>query len=56
MEVTGSALRKVAEFMTLSRIDIYGGPSRSLLDKMQRYIALGANIVVHNLHAGFTRF
>jgi quinol monooxygenase YgiN len=57
MTVAGSAFPKFSEFVTLSRIDIYGKPTAKLLEQMrQKARALGnAALVVHELHAGFTR-
>jgi quinol monooxygenase YgiN len=57
MTVAGSAFAKLSEFLTLSRIDIYGKPTAKLLEQMrQKARALGnAALVVHELHAGFTR-
>ena len=57
MDVAGSAFPKFLEFLTLSRIDIYGKPSAKLLEQMrQKARTLGsAALVVHELHAGFTR-
>jgi hypothetical protein len=58
MEVAGPEFRKLANLITLSAIHLYGEPSdkalRLLHDKAQ---ALGSgNVIVHGLHAGFSRF
>jgi quinol monooxygenase YgiN len=55
MEVTGSAFPQ--ELINLSRIDIYGKPSQSLLDKMRlSQTTGGSTVVVHELSTGFSRF
>jgi hypothetical protein len=54
MEVTGSAFPK--ELINLSRIDVYGKPSRSLLDKMQLSETTGSvSVFVHQLSSGFSQ-
>jgi quinol monooxygenase YgiN len=57
MDVAGSAFRKFLEFLTLSRIDIYGKPTARLLEQMRQKARMLGNaaLVVHELHAGFTR-
>jgi hypothetical protein len=57
MEVAGSAFAKLSDFLTLSRIDIYGIPSRRLLEQLRAKGQMLGNAVVavHELHAGFTR-
>jgi hypothetical protein len=58
MEVGGPVFRKFADLITLSSIRVYGEPTekaiRQLHDKAQ---SLGCDeVVVHGLHAGFSRF
>lgn len=57
MNVAGSAFPKFSELLTLSRIDIYGNPSDKLLGQMRQKAQMlgGADLVVHELHAGFIR-
>jgi quinol monooxygenase YgiN len=55
MEVTGSAFPK--ELINLSRIDIYGKPSQSLLEKIRISETTGSvSVFMHELHAGVFRF
>jgi len=57
MSVAGPAFPRLSEFVTLSRIDIYGEPTDELLEQMrQKARVLGnASLAVHELHVGFTR-
>jgi quinol monooxygenase YgiN len=57
MDVAGAAFPKLSDFLTLLKVDIYGEPSDQLLAQMRRKArALGnAPVIVHALHAGFTR-
>ena len=57
MNVAGSAFPKLSEFLTLSRIDIYGTPSDLLLEQLTHKARMlgNADVGVHELHAGFTR-
>ena len=55
MEVTGSTFPK--ELINLSRIDIYGKPSQSLLDKLRLSETTGSTgVFVHEHSSGFSRF
>ena len=55
MEVTGSAFPK--ELINLSRINIYGKPCQSLLEKMRSGETTGSvRTFMHELHAGLSRF
>lgn len=58
MNVAGPAFAKFVEFIKMSGIDIYGRPSRSLLERLRlKSQMLGSGtVVVHELHAGFARF
>jgi hypothetical protein len=57
MEVAGPVFRKLAEFVTLLRVDFYGMPSDRLLEQMRQKAQLLGNapVVVNELHAGFSR-
>ncbi|HEV8681856.1 MAG TPA: hypothetical protein VGS09_03645 [Actinomycetota bacterium] len=57
MEVAGSAFPKFSEFLTMSRIDIYGTPSDKLLRQVREKGRMLGNaaVVVHKHHAGFIR-
>jgi hypothetical protein len=58
MKVAGPAFARFIEFIKMSGIDIYGRPSQSLLDRLRlKAQMLGSGtVVVHELHAGFSRF
>lgn len=58
MKVAGPAFAKFAEFIKMSGIDIYGNPSRDLLERLRLKARMlgGGAVVVHELHAGFSRF
>ena len=58
MKTAGPVFPKFKELLRLSTMDIYGRPSNNLLEQMrQKAQMLGnATVVVHELHAGFTRF
>lgn len=58
MEVAGPVFRKFLELIRLLSIDVYGKPSDKLLRQLhQKGRMLGSGtVVVHELHAGFTRF
>ena len=57
MKAAGSAFPKLSEFLTLSRIDVYGEPSEGLMDQLRNKARMlgHASVSVHALHAGFTR-
>jgi hypothetical protein len=57
MEVTEPTFTKIAKCITLSSLDIYGTPSQSLLDKLQRTkFTSRVTVAGHELSAGFSRF
>lgn len=58
MEVAGPAFPKFAEFIKLLRIDVYGKPGDDLVERMRQKAQMLGNgtVLVHRLHAGFTRF
>lgn len=57
IEVTEPAFTKMAKSFTLSSLDIYGTPSQSLLDKLQRTaFTTVVAVAMHELNAGFSRF
>jgi len=58
MEVAGPAFQQFVELVTLSSIHIYGHPSEKLLKQLlEKARLLGrGDVVVEDLHAGFTRF
>lgn len=58
MDVGGPSFRRLANLITLSSISVYGAPSESALRQLHdkaRSLG-GGNVVVHDLHAGFSRF
>ena len=58
MEVAGPAFRRFADLITLSSIHVYGEPSDRALEQLHEKARLlgSGSVVVHGLHAGFTRF
>ena len=58
MQFAGSAFPGFVEFIRMSGIDIYGKPSRDLLEMLQRKARMlgSGKVSVHELHAGFSRF
>ena len=58
MEVAGPAFQKFADLITLSSIRIYGEPSEKTLSKLHDKAQLlgSGSVIVHDLHAGFSRF
>ena len=57
MTVAGPAFAGFSELVTLSTLDVYGGPSEALLEQLRRKVQLlgPATVVVHDLQAGFAR-
>lgn len=57
MAVAGPEFPKVAEFITLERIDVYGRPGEEILDRLRaKASSLGTGRVsVHDRHDGFDR-
>jgi quinol monooxygenase YgiN len=58
MKVAGAFFPKFVHFVKLLSIDVYGKPSKDLLEQVrQKAQMLGnGNVLVHELHAGFARF
>lgn len=58
MEVAAPIFRRFTDLLELSRIDVYGKPSESLLEQMRQKAQLLGNapVVVNELRAGFARF
>ena len=58
MKFTGSAFPGFVEFIRMSGIDIYGKPSRELLEMLQRKARIlgSGRVSVYELYAGFSRF
>ena len=56
MEVTEPTFTKMATCITMSSLDIYGTPSQSLLDKLQRTEFTSVTVAGHELSTGFSRF
>jgi quinol monooxygenase YgiN len=58
MDVAGPAFRRFADLLTLSSIRIYGEPSEKALRQLHDKAGLlgSGNVIVHELHAGFSRF
>jgi quinol monooxygenase YgiN len=58
MELAAPLFRRFTELVDLTRVDFYGSPSAAVLDATRRKATLlgNAEVVVNELHAGFTRF
>lgn len=59
MEIGGPQFRKLAEFIDLRLVEVYGEPSAtalSLLRQKADMLGKGGRVVVHELQAGFARF
>jgi hypothetical protein len=58
MRVAAAEFAKVKDLLSLAAIDLYGTPSEALLNQMRHKAELlgPATLMVHDLHAGFTRF
>jgi hypothetical protein len=58
LTVAGPLFRGFAELLTLARVDIYGEAGEAALEQIRGKAQLLGNapVVVHDLHAGFTRF
>ena len=58
MEVAGPVFRKLVDLVTVSSIRVYGEPSEKALRQLNDKARLFGcpNVIVHRLHAGFTRF
>lgn len=57
LDTGGEEFRKFAELLDLERIDVYGGVTDAVLDRLkEKSRMLGTGIVaVHGYHAGFSR-
>jgi hypothetical protein len=58
LQVAGPVVRRFVELVTLSSIHIYGEPSENVLKQAHEKARLlgRGEVVVDDLHAGFTRF
>jgi hypothetical protein len=58
LQVAGPVVRRFVELVTLSSIHIYGEPSENVLKRAHEKARLlgRGEVVVDDLHAGFTRF
>jgi hypothetical protein len=58
MQAAAALFPRFAGLLTLSRIDLYGEPSETLVRLMRDKGRLlgGAPVIVHRMEAGFTRF
>jgi len=58
MKVAGPAFARFVGLIRLSTIDVYGRPSDGLLESLRRKVEMlgTATVVVHERHAGFSRF
>ena len=58
MDVAAPEFAKFTELVRLKSMDVYGTPGEDLLEKLRRKGQLlgSTTLVVHELHAGFTRF
>ncbi|MFD4420837.1 hypothetical protein ACFWN7_04935 [Agromyces sp. NPDC058484] len=58
LEIGGPQFRKLAQFIDLRLIEVYGEPSETALHQLRRKADLlgeDARVVVHGLQAGFAR-
>jgi hypothetical protein len=58
LEIGGPEFRKLADLIQLQRIEVYGHPSDVALQQLQQKAEMlgeRAEVLVHELHAGFTR-
>ena len=56
MRIGGPEFRKLAGFIDLQLIEVYGSPSATVLDQLQQkaqMLGKNARVVVHKPHAGF---
>jgi hypothetical protein len=58
LTVAGPLFRRFAELLTLARVDVYGEAGEAALEQIRGKAQLLGNapVLVHELHAGFTRF
>jgi hypothetical protein len=59
LDIGGPQFRKLADFIDLHLIEVYGEPSATAMTQLRRKADLlgeDARVVVHELHAGFARF
>ena len=58
LSLAGPLFRRFADLLTLARVDVYGGASEAALEQIRGKAQLLGNapVLVHDLHAGFTRF
>jgi hypothetical protein len=58
LTVAGPVFRRFADLLTLVRVDVYGKASEAALEQIRVKAQLlgDAPLVVHELHAGFSRF
>jgi quinol monooxygenase YgiN len=58
MNVAGPAFRRFVQFVKLLTIDVYGEPGEHVLAQLRQKAQLlgSGTVLVHDLHAGFTRF
>lgn len=58
MKVAAGEFSKVAPFVRIRAMDVYGEPSADLLEQMRGKAQMlgGITVGVHALHAGFSRF
>jgi quinol monooxygenase YgiN len=58
MRIGGPEFRKMAAFIELQSIEVYGTPSQAVVDQLHakaRMLGENARVVVHHAHAGFAR-
>ena len=58
MKIGSPVFRRFREFITLSRIEVYGDVPDTVLEKLREKAEMlgSGRVLVHNLHAGFARF
>jgi quinol monooxygenase YgiN len=58
LTVAGPLFHRFAELLTLARVDVYGEAGEPALEQIRGKAQLLGNapVLVHDLHAGFTRF
>lgn len=59
MQIGGPEFRKLADFIDLRLIEVYGQPSPTVLNQLHekaQMLGENARVVVHELQSGFARF
>jgi hypothetical protein len=59
LDIGGRAFHKFTDFITLQTIEVYGRPSDKALEQLRekaQMLGETTDVVVHDRHAGFSRF